>query len=225
MGNVALRQSAAPRDPFVAGIVLMLWVVLGIFVVYPLACLFARAFADGGSFSLQPVLEVLGNPHHRRAFGNSLILALAVASGGTLLGFLFAFVAARAGLSKRVVGIIDTATLLPLISPPFTVSVALLFSFGARGLISHDLLGIKGLVIYGFTSTAAAEIITYFPIAYLTLRPILASIDPNLENAAFSMGASRWRVFRTMTLPLAVPGIANAYLLLFACSLADLPRR
>jgi len=221
MRNVALREAPAPRDPLVSGIVLMLWVVLGVFVLYPLACLFARAFADAGSFSLQPLLEVVGNPNHRRAFGNSLILALAVASGGTVLGFLFAFTAARAGLSKRVVEMIDTATLLPLISPPFTVSVALLFSFGARGLITYDLLGIKGFGLYGFASTAAAEIITYFPIAYLTLRPILASIDPNLENAAFSMGASRARVFRTMTLALAVPGLANAFLLLFACSLAD----
>ena len=150
-----------------------------------------------------------------------LTLALAVGIGGTALGFLFAFTAVRAGLSKRVMGFIDTATLLPLISPPFTISVAILFSFGARGLITYDLLGIKGFAIYGFMSTAGAEIITYFPIAYLTLRPILASIDPNIENAAFSMGASRWRVFRTMTWPLSLPGVANAFLLLFACSLAD----
>jgi iron(III) transport system permease protein len=214
-------MTLAKRDPFIEGIVLVLWVLLGIFVLYPLACLFARAFVDGGAVSFQPLLDVVNNPNHRRAFGNSLILALAVGIGGTALGFLFAFTAVRAGLSKRVMGFIDTATLLPLISPPFTISVAILFSFGARGLITYDLLGIKGFGIYGFMSTAGAEIITYFPIAYLTLRPILASIDPNIENAAFSMGASRWRVFRTMTLPLSLPGVANAFLLLFACSLAD----
>ncbi len=214
-------RSLMQRDPFIAGIVLVLWVLLGIFVLYPLACLFGRAFIDGGTVSFQPLLDIVNNPNHRRAFGNSLTLALAVGIGGTALGFLFAFTAVRAGLSKRVMGMIDTATLLPLISPPFTISVAILFSFGARGLITYDLLGIKGYAVYGFLSTAGAEIITYFPIAYLTLRPILASIDPNIENAAFSMGASRWRVFRTMTLPLSVPGVANAFLLLFACSLAD----
>ena len=150
--------------------------------------LFGRAFFDDGAFVLQPFLDIIGNPNHRKAFFNSLLLALAVGIGGTMLGFLFAFTAVRAGLSKRVMGFIDTATLLPLISPPFTISVAILFSFGARGLITYDLLGIKGFVVYGFMSTAAAEIITYFPIAYLTLRLILASIDPNIENAAFSMG-------------------------------------
>ena len=221
MSVTAPSRSLLRRDPFIAGIVLVLWVLLGIFVLYPLACLFARAFVDGGVVTFQPLVDIVNNANHRRAFGNSLVLALAVGIGGTALGFLFAFAAVRAGLSKRVMGFIDTATLLPLISPPFTISVAILFSFGARGLITYDLLGIKGYAVYGFLSTAGAEIITYFPIAYLTLRPILASIDPNIENAAFSMGASRWCVFRTMTMPLSIPGVANAFLLLFACSLAD----
>jgi iron(III) transport system permease protein len=83
------------------------------------------------------------------------------------------------------------------------------------------LLGLKGVTVYGLTSTLFSEILTYFPIAYLTLRPLLAGIDSNLEGMALSLGASRWRVFRTVTLPLCVPGLANAFLLLFAASLAD----
>ena len=75
--------------------------------------------------------------------------------------------------------------------------------------------------MYGMTSTMTAEALTYFPIAYLTLRPMLATIDSNLEGMALSLGASRRRVFRTVTLPLCTPGLANAFLLLFAASLAD----
>ena len=63
--------------------------------------------------------------------------------------------------------------------------------------------------------------LTYFPIAYLALRPVLAAIGGNLEEMAFSLGSSRFNVFRTVTLPLALPGLANAFLLLFAASLAD----
>ena len=74
---------------------------------------------------------------------------------------------------------------------------------------------------FGHHPTALAETLTYFPIAYLTLRPILAAIDSNLEEMAFSLGSSRWRIFRTVTVPLCVPGFANAFLLLFAASLAD----
>jgi iron(III) transport system permease protein len=77
------------------------------------------------------------------------------------------------------------------------------------------------VTVYGLTSTFFSEVLTFFPIAYLTLRPLLAAIDSNVEGMAFSLGASRWRVFRTVTLPLTVPGLANAFLLLFAASLAD----
>src|SRR5207247_3267015 len=113
------------------------------------------------------------------------------------------------------------SVLLPLVSPPFTTAIAMIFSFGPRGLITYDLLGIKGYTVYGFSSTLLSEALTYFPIAYLTLRPILAAIDSNIEGMALSLGASRARVFRTVTLPLCIPGLANAFLLLFAASLAD----
>jgi iron(III) transport system permease protein len=75
--------------------------------------------------------------------------------------------------------------------------------------------------VYGLHSTLFSETITYFPIAYLTLKAIIAGIDPNIEDMAFSLGSSRWRVFRTVTLPLTVPGLANSFLLLFSASLAD----
>ena len=72
--------------------------------------------------------------------------------------------------------------LLPLVSPPFTTAIAMIFSFGPRGLITYDLLGIKGFTVYGLWSTMFSEALTYFPIAYLTLRPILAAIDSNIEG-------------------------------------------
>jgi iron(III) transport system permease protein len=209
------------RDPLVAGAVVVLWALLAVFILYPLVSLLARAFSADGEVTLRPLLAVVADAHNRRAFVNSLLLALLVGGGGTLLAFLFAYTAVRARLAPRVVAAFDAATLLPLISPPFTISVAILFSFGPRGFITYRVLGIGNFTAYGLISTALAEIVTYFPIAYLTLRPVLAAVDTNMENAAFSMGASRWRVFRTVTLPLAVPGLANAFLLLFAASLAD----
>src|SRR6202011_5040982 len=209
------------RDPLVAGAVVVLWALLAVFILYPLVSLLGRAFSADGEVTLRPLLTVVADANNRRAFVNSLLLALLVGGGGTLLAFLFAYTAVRARLAPRVVAAFDAATLLPLISPPFTISVAILFSFGPRGFITYRLLGLSNFTAYGLTSTALAEIVTYFPIAYLTLRPVLAAVDTNMENAAFSMGASRWRVFRTVTLPLAVPGLANAFLLLFAASLAD----
>ncbi len=209
------------RDPAVAVAVLSLWLLLALFVVYPLAMLLARMLIDHGSLTTAGLTAVLTERHQIHAFWNSLLLGLLVGILGTLLGFLFAFTAARGRLPRALLTVIDASVLLPLVSPPFTTAIAMIFSFGPRGLISYELLGLKGYTVYGLTSTLFSEAVTYFPIAYLTLRPILAAIDSNIEGMALSLGASRWRVFRTVTLPLTIPGLANAFLLLFAASLAD----
>jgi iron(III) transport system permease protein len=209
------------RDPALVLSIGILWALLGLFILFPLAKLLARTFVEGGQFTLGNVVAILGDAHHRQAFWNSLLLAALVGLFGTVLGFFFAFVAVRANLPRAWIHVLDAASLLPLISPPFTTAIAMIFSFGPRGLITYHLFGIKGFTVYGLGSTLFSETLTYFPIAYLTLKPILVAIDPNVEDMAFSLGSSRWRVFRTVTLPLAVPGLANAFLLLFAASLAD----
>ena len=209
------------RDPALFAAVLILWAVLALFILFPLANLLARTFLDEGHITLANVGTILRDANHRQAFWNSLLLAGLVGLCGTILGFLYAFTAVRANLSRRWITVLDACSILPLISPPFTTAIAMIFSFGPRGLITYHVLGIKGFTVYGLHSTLFSETLTYFPIAYLTLKPILAGIDPNVEDMAFSLGSSRWRVFRTVTLPLAVPGLANAFLLLFAASLAD----
>jgi iron(III) transport system permease protein len=203
------------------GGLLGIWLLLVIFIVYPLLMLFSRAFVDDGHLSLQGLFAAVSAPKNLRALGNSLLLAMLVGVAGTLLGLMFAFTVERVCAARRVVRVIDFFTFLPLISPPFTTSIAFVFSFGPRGLITYELLGMKNVQVYGLTSTFAAETLTYFPIAYLALRPMLASISTSLEEAAFSLGGSRWHAFRTVTLPLVVPALANAFLLLFGCSLAD----
>jgi iron(III) transport system permease protein len=150
-----------------------------------------------------------------------LSLGALVGLFGTGLGFLFAFTVARANLRPGWLRLLDAVSLLPLVSPPFTTSISFIFSFGSRGLISYELFGMRGSNVYGLRATLAAEVLTYFPIAYLALRPVLTGIGSNLEEMAFSLGSKRLNVFWTVTLPLAIPGIANAFLLLFAASLAD----
>src|ERR1044072_6863256 len=209
------------RDPALAITVAALWALLALFVIYPLVMLAGTAFLDEGKPALGPLMSVIAKPQTQRAFVNSLLLGTLVGIIGTALGFLVAFTVSRASLPRGWLRVIDAMTLLPLISPPFTTSIAFIFSFGPRGLITYELLGMRGTNVYGLSSTLAAEALTYFPIAYLTLRPVLAAIGGNLEEMAFSLGSSRLNVFRTVTLPLALPGLANAFLLLFAASLAD----
>ncbi len=216
--GIAARVRNEPALTVALGI---LWLLLGLFVAYPIAMLLARVFIDKGHLTFAGLGTVLADRHQVIAFWNSLLLGTLVASVGTVFGFVFAFTASRCRLSPLAVRLIDIAVLLPLVSPPFTTAIGYIFSFGPRGLITYDLLGIRGASVYGMTSTLGAEAVTYFPIAYLTLRPMLSAIDSNLEGMALSLGASRLRVFRTVTLPLCAPGLANAFLLLFAASLAD----
>jgi len=209
------------RDPAIAATAFALWALLALFVLYPLAMLMGRVLFDHGSLSTAGIVTVLTDRHQVQAFWNSLLLAALVGLAGTALGFMFAFTAARARLPRGLLTAMDASVLLPLVSPPFTTAIAMIFSFGPRGLITYHVLGLKGVTVYGLPSTLFSEVLTYFPIAYLTLRPLIAGIDSNIEGMALSLGASRWRVFRTVTLPLCIPGLANAFLLLFAASLAD----
>src|ERR1700722_20945976 len=208
-------------DPLRLLVIAILWLLLGLFVLYPLIELVRRALSDDSGFTLAPLVAAVNSRSNLRAFGNSLLLATLVGVCGTFFGFLFAFTVERTRAPRFWVRLLDVATLLPLISPPFTTSIAFVFSFGPRGFITHDLLGMNNATVYGVSSTLAAETLTYFPLAYMALRPMLAGIGGDLEEMAFSLGSSRWRVFRTVTLSLTVPGLANAFLLLFAASLAD----
>ena len=135
------RWLAATRslrnDPAVGAAVLVLWLLLALFVLYPLAMLLARVFTDQGGFSTAGLAALLSDRHHIRAFGNRLLLALMVGSAGTVLGFMYAFTAVRGRLPRWLLTATDIAVLLPLVSPPFATAIAMIFSFGPRGQIGR----------------------------------------------------------------------------------------
>lgn len=200
--------------------VVMLWLFLGVFVLYPLCRLFAMTFWVDGNFTFENLRPFLDNWYDRRSAVNSILLGCSVGLAGTALGFIFAFVTTRLNLPTWLKFALSAITILPLISPPFTSSIALTLLLGPNGMVLQ-FFGLDNFNFYGFWGTFISETLTFFPVAFMTISTILARIDPNLEDAAYSLGASSSEVFRTVTLPLAAPGIANAFLLVFSCSLAD----
>jgi iron(III) transport system permease protein len=200
--------------------VLMLWLLLGVFVIYPFLKLLGAAFIVDGSFTLDNLKPFISSWYDQRSAVNSILLGCSVGLTGTVLGFIFAFAVTRLGLPRWLTMTLSAVTILPLISPPFTSSIALTLSLGPNGILLN-LFGIEDFNFYGFWGTYISESLTYFPVAFMTLSTILSRIDPNLEDAAYSLGASSFKVFTSVTLPLAAPGIANAFLLVFSCSLAD----
>ncbi len=147
---------------------------------------------------------------------------------GTALGFSFAYSYVNCAIPcKRLVHLV---ALIPTISPPFSIAIAAILLFGRNGLVTRRLLadgiGVDvyhlGFDLFGMIGLVFVQTITFFSVAYLILRGMLERLDPALEEAAENLGASRWRIFRTVTLPLLIPGMAGSFLLLFVESLADL---
>lgn len=213
-----LRRAA--RDPVLLAVILLVTGSLAVFVLYPLISV-GRASLDigGGRLGLDVYRDAMRSAYIRKAFYNSLLMSTLTSLVGTLIGFLFAFAVTRARVP--LAKFFNTIAVIPIISPPFIGALAIIMLFGNNGLITWNLLRIQNFPIYGFNGLFLAQVVTFFPVAYLTLKGVLESMNPVLEDAAMDLGGTRWKVFRKVTLPLAFPGIAGSVLLLFVETLAD----
>jgi iron(III) transport system permease protein len=144
-----------------------------------------------------------------------------VAVTGTLVGFLFAFFQARIVAPAWLKRITHWIALVPVVSPPFAVAIAVITLFGRRGIITDGLLGLDAN-IYGLFGMALVMALSFFPAAYLNLVGLMRALDPALDEASTNLGANRFTTFRKVTLPMLAPGIASSLLLLFVEAIADL---
>jgi iron(III) transport system permease protein len=208
------------RDPVVALLVLAVGVALALFVIYPLGMVLLKSFqGDGGGFSLENYLRFGQFAYLRNALMNSLQVGALTGIIGVAVGYVAALTMVRTNIRwKKILHLIF---ILPIIAPPFTSALSVLMLFGSNGLITRGLLGIRHYSIYGFKGVLISQVFTFAPVAYLTLRGVLESLNPTLEDAAMNVGASRWQTFLRVTLPLSLPGIASAFLVVFIESLAD----
>lgn len=208
------------RQPILLAAVIVVIVLLVLFVVYPLLKVFIFSLTDeSGSFSAANLQSILTSQRYLKVFGRTMLLGLVVALLATTIGYIFAYTITRVNVPLK--GFLRTIATLPILSPPFVLSLSVIFLFGKQGLITKNLLGIKGNNVYGMPSLIVVQVMSFFPIAYLTLSGILSSIDASVEDAACNMGAGRWKTFWTVTFPLSLPGIISGALLVFIQSLED----
>jgi len=193
--------------------------LLLVFIVYPLARVLTVSLFPEGTLTLKLYQEFLASWFIRQAFVNSVVMGVLTAVGGTAVGFLFAFTLTRTNIPGK--GFLTLAAILPVISPPFVSALSIILLFGNNGLITRQLFGLRDFAIYGLRGLLLSQVFTFFPVAYLTLRGILESLGGTLEDAAMNLGATRWKAFRRVTLPLCLPGLASAFLVLFIESIAD----
>ena len=222
--GAALDRKKLFADPIMVTTVVVLIAFLTLFIIYPLAILLVDSFIspDGGGFTLSVFKRIFDMWTFRTAIGNTLKVGFMVGIGSALIGLLFAYVEVYVKVrGKFMGGLFKVVSMLPVVSPPFVLSLSIIMLFGKSGIITRYLLHIYDNSVYGFWGIVIVQTMTFFPVCYLMLRGLLKNIDPSLEEAARDMGASRWKVFTSVTLPLMLPGLGNAFLVSFIESIAD----
>jgi len=234
-----LTQGIAARgaingDVFVVSAIGGVIVIVGTFVFFPIAKMLIFAFiAEDGGYSANVFVSKFFDD---RIWGlgclsgarcgvawNSFFLAICVATATTTLGLTFALVVTRSGFRyKRAV---RALTVLPIITPPFVIGLALILLFGLSGIVTETVSAWFGTQptrwLYGLPGIMIAQTLAYTPIAFLVLIGVVEGVSPSMEEAAQTLRADKWQTFRTVSLPLMRPGLANAFLLGFIESMAD----
>jgi iron(III) transport system permease protein len=229
------RRGFFGGDPVIATLVVGIAGLLAIFIFFPVGKALLAAVLDAqGRFA--PMVAVdrlftadiwgigcLGGGTRCGVAINSALLATLVGLLSTLLGLALALVVQRGG--QRYAALLKLMSVLPIITPPFVIALALVVLFGRTGLVTGWLDTAFGIPrsrwLYGLPGLTLAQLLTFSPIAFMILHGALSAVSPALEEAAQTLRASRGRVFRTVTWPLLRPALANAFLLGFVESLAD----
>lgn len=222
-------------DRFVSGAVGLLAGSIIVFTAWPVLTMLSQMFTPRESLSWSAALA--DRVMDRKIWGlscatanvncgvfwNTLMLATASATAATALGLSFALIATRTGFrAKKALRLL---TVLPIITPPFVIGLGLILIFGRSGVVNQAadaVFGVQlGRWIYGFGGVWLAQVFSFTPTAFLVLIGVVEGISPSMEEASTTLRASRMRTFRTVTLPLMLPGLANAWLVVFVESLAD----
>ena len=224
--GVALR-GWVKGDAFIAGAIGASVALVTLFTIFPITRLLLRAFADGdGHLSLAAFATRVASSRIWSKGGvvwNSLQVGAMTATSATLLALCFALVVTRTRTpGRRMLGVL---AVLPMITPPFVIGLALIMLFGRSGAINALLemaFGVRPTRwIYGLPGVWLAQTLALTPVAYLLITGVVEGVSASFEEAAQTLRASRWQTFASVTLPLLAPGLANAFLLVFIESLAD----
>jgi iron(III) transport system permease protein len=215
--------AAALRDPWtfigLAGIGFAL-----VFAVVPLLALFAQSLQgqDCDCIGLENFETFFGSRYFRRALFNSLNVATAATILSLAIGVPLAILFTRFRFPGRPV--LMTMIVMCMLSPPFIGAYAWVILFGRGGMVTlfaRDTLGIELPTIYGPAGISIASAFSHYPVVFFVVSGALQRIDRSFEEAAASLGRRPAMVVATVTLPLALPGVATSALLVFLSTLAD----
>jgi iron(III) transport system permease protein len=214
---LALRSARREGDLAVTAAALAAIGLLLVFVVWPVAKILALSLSGPAGPTLANFTAFFGTWRLLRIFLNSVMVSLVSAGLTVAVALVLAYAVTRTTIpGKRFISLMS---LLPLIAPPFLVSLAFILLFGRNGVVTRG-LGLEGS-IYGFHGIVVSQVFTFLPQAYILLANVLGNIDTALEEAAENLGAGPLTTLRRVTLSLARPGLASAALVVFILCMTD----
>ncbi len=192
------------REPALGLTALLMVGLMAAFIIVPLVQVILEPGLEGYRAFFRE------GPNWLRAAQNSVVVMVLATTTAVALGFAYAYAMVYSRMPWKP--FFRLVVLLPMLSPPFVVAASYILLFGPRGLISYGVFGQSPNVL-GLYGLWGVLTIAYFPYAYHLIADVLSRSDPRLEQAARNLGGGTWQVFRTVTLPLARPGLLGAVLL------------
>ena len=191
------------------------WIIVAVFfcvcVIFPLVCVLTSAkIADYRTVFTQPVWH--------SAMGNTFVQCICSSVLSVIVGYVFAYAVVKAEIPVKK--FFSLVPIIHLITPPFVGGLAFILLFGKQGFITHTILGLD-VSLYGFWGLLVAQVLSFFPMAFLICSQVLRGINTNIEQSARSLGAGEFRIFLTVTLPLSWPGILSSFLFIAVSVLSD----
>ena len=187
-------------------------------MVLPLAYLLARAFGGG-----EEAWDLIFRARTAYVLGRTVLLAAIVSAASIVVAVPLAWLTVRTNMRFRRSWAVLVA--LPLVIPTYVGAFLIISTLGPKGLLQQliePVLGIERLPsIYGLPGAALTLTLLSFPYVYLTVRGVLADLDPSMEESARSLGHGSWSVAKRVTLPLLRPAIAAGSLLVALYTLSD----
>ena len=194
-----------------------LFLLLAFFLLYPIVAVLVKSIRGPSGFTLQYYKAFFAKNYYYRSLFNTLLLGAINTFVCLVIGFCLAYMTTRGPYLLRKP--LKVISLVPLIAPPYLFALSLIILFGRNGLVTR-LFDIH-FPLYGFVGVAVSQTLAFIPLAFMMLESTLMSLNPNLEESAYDMGASEATILRTITIPLMAPGLLKAALLIFVMTIAE----
>jgi iron(III) transport system permease protein len=194
-----------------------LFMLLAFFLLYPIIAVLIKSFRGPTGFTLEYYRAFFAKNYYYRSLYNTLLLGAINTVICLVIGFCLAYMTTRGPYPLRKP--LKVISLVPLIAPPYLFALSLIILFGRNGLVTR--LFDLHWELYGFGGVVISQTLAFIPLAYMMIESTMMSLNPNLEESAYDMGASEATILRTITIPLMAPGLLKAALLIFVMTIAE----